>query len=105
MKRIFYTTLIVFGAFLLTGCSGEKIEKTPQQNPIQNQGIKTSQPNSDIENSQNNQTPSSEELINFENVGNDEVGKKIENIDSTINSTSTEGYADDASGEVLSELE
>lgn len=99
MKKIIAkSTILFFGVAFLAGCAGQE----NNQNTVQ-QGMDaiTESPQQEVD----TQKVSAEEMLEFENPGNDEMGKKIEGMDSLINSTSIDGYDEDASGEVLSELE
>ena len=99
MKKIITTSTILFlGVMFLAGCTGQKNNQNPVQQKIQKQETVQQE-------EEKMQRVSPEEMVEFEHPGSDEVGRKVEGMDSLINATSTSGYDEDASGEVLSELE
>ncbi len=95
-KLIATSTILFFGVIFLAGCTADqqKLEEV-KQDMIEKKDVAE----------ENIQKVLPEEIIDFEHPGNDEVGKKVEQIDSLINSTSASGYEDDLSGDVLAEQE
>jgi PBP1b-binding outer membrane lipoprotein LpoB len=97
MKKISIISVSLFlGVVFLAGCSvGQQGVNEARKDLIEKREI--------IEETVQEVSP--EEFIDFENPGNDEIGKKVEQIDSLINSTSTSEYENDLSGEILAEQE
>ncbi len=88
---------LFIGTIFLTGCE--------KQNVIDDKMIQENNQLQTQQQDQQQEKVSPEEVIDFEHPGNDEAGKKIQEMDSLINSTSSGSYEEDLSGEILAEQE